>query len=96
MRQKATKAARKPPPDFTLLKITFWIEDEVKMNNIPAHLLVYWDQTGSKLVLSAHGLWQKKEANKFLWWERKTVGSHCIVSCHSIWCSSPSPVNLPG
>ena len=68
------------------------IEDEVKTNNIPAHLRMNWDQTGSNLV--AVSSWtMAEEGGK----QVPVVGKedkHCIVSCHSIWCSSPSPVNL--
>ena len=52
VKRKATKAARKLPPDYPDLKIAYLkrIEDEVKNNDIPADLLINWDQTGSKLV----------------------------------------------
>ena len=52
VKRKATKAARKLPPDYPDLKIAYLkrIEDEVKNNNIPADLLINWDQTGFKLV----------------------------------------------
>lgn len=52
VRRKATKAARKLPPDYPELKVAFLkrIEDEVKTNDIPPDLVLNWDQTGSKLV----------------------------------------------
>ena len=52
VRRKATKAARKLPPNYPDLKVTFLkrIEDEVKTNDIPPDLIINWDQTGSKLV----------------------------------------------
>lgn len=52
VKRKATKAARKLPPDYPALKLAYLkrIEDEVKTNSIPEDLLINWDQTGSKLV----------------------------------------------
>ena len=52
MKRKATKAARKLPPDYSELKAAFLkrIEDEVKTLDIPPNLVFNWDQTGSKLV----------------------------------------------
>ena len=52
VKRKATKAARKLPPDFSTLKHTFLtrIHDEVKTNKIPSQLIINWDQTGVKLV----------------------------------------------
>ena len=52
VKRKATKAARKLPPDYAELKVAFLkrIEDEVKTNDIPAEMIINWDQTGSKLV----------------------------------------------
>ena len=50
VRRKATKAARKLPPDYPELKMAFLkrIEDEVTANDIPLDLVINWDQTGSK------------------------------------------------
>lgn len=52
VRRKATKTARKLPPDFAPIKMSFLkrIEEEMKTNDIPLDLLINWDQTGSKLV----------------------------------------------
>ena len=49
---KATKAARKLPPDFPAVKLAFLqrIKDEVEKNSIPHDLIINSDQTGSKLV----------------------------------------------
>ena len=52
VKRKATKAARKLPPDFSELKAAYLrrIQDEVTAHDIPRDLLINWDQTGSKLV----------------------------------------------
>ena len=52
VRRKATKAARKLPPDYGTIKEVFLtrIHDEVTSNTIPPQLIVNWDQTGVKLV----------------------------------------------
>lgn len=52
VRRKATKAARKHPPDFPQLKLAYFdrIKSEITDNDIPMDLLFNWDQTGTKLV----------------------------------------------
>ena len=52
MKRKATKAARKLPPDFPDVKLGFLqrIKDEVLTNSIPLALVLNFDQTSSKLV----------------------------------------------
>lgn len=52
VKRKATKAARKIPPDFDALKTNFLkrISDTVKDNNIPDDLILNWDQTGVKMI----------------------------------------------
>ena len=52
VKRKATKAARKLPPNFEYLKSVFLqrIHSEVEQHAIPPKLVVNWDQAGSKLV----------------------------------------------
>ena len=49
---KASKAARKLPPDFANIKLQFLqrIKDEVATNSMPPALILKFDQTNSKLV----------------------------------------------
>ena len=52
VKRKATKAARKLPPNFEDLKAAFLqrICSEVEQHAIPPKLVINWDQTGSKSV----------------------------------------------
>ena len=52
VKRKATKAARKVPPDFPEIKLAFLnrIACCVKEYNIPPSLILNWDQTGTKFV----------------------------------------------
>ena len=52
VKRKATKAARKLPPNFEDLKSAFLqiIHSEVEQHAISPKLVINWDQTGSKLV----------------------------------------------
>ena len=52
VKRKATKAARKLPPDYPDLKLAYLkrIQDEVEAHDIPWDMVFNWDQTGLKLV----------------------------------------------
>ena len=52
VKRKATKAARKMPPDFADIKLTFLqrVADIVRENKVPPELVTNWDQTGAKFV----------------------------------------------
>ena len=52
VKRKATKAARKLPPDYPDLKLAYLkrIQDEVEAHDIPWDMVINWDQTGLKLV----------------------------------------------
>jgi hypothetical protein len=55
VKRKATKAARKVPTDFPEIKLAFLkrIVDCVQEHNIPPELIINWDQTGAKYVLTS-------------------------------------------
>ena len=52
VKRKATKAARKVPPDFADIKLAFLqrVAEIVHENEIPPELVINWDQTGAKFV----------------------------------------------
>ena len=52
VKRKATKAARKMPPDFADIKLTFLqrVAEIVRENKVPPELVTNWDQTGAKFV----------------------------------------------
>ena len=52
VKRKATKAARKIPPDFADIKLTFLqrVAEIVRENKVPSELVINWDQTGAKFV----------------------------------------------
>ena len=52
VKRKATKAARKTPPNFADIKLTCLqrVADIVHESKVPPELVINWDQTGAKFV----------------------------------------------
>ena len=50
--RKATKSAKKVPPDFADIKQAFLqrVTENVRENKVPPELVINWDQTGTKFV----------------------------------------------
>ena len=52
VKRKATKAARKTPPNFADIKLTFLqrVAEIVHESKVSPELVINWDQTGTKFV----------------------------------------------